>query len=517
MRLIERFFDRLGRSIALHPWPYIILPVIITFFCSFGLLRVRFEDDIWDIYSPLDSISRAEEKDIMPFEHASGLNHYRMTIVVDRSDHGNLLDLSNLEEIDQLNRFIARNHSIHHGGKNYYYRDICGVYCNDSNTALLGFLIGVVKKEEGGLMFTFPRASALQQEFYIGRSIGDFRRNDRNVIDDFRLLFLYYAVEARTLLGKDIARQFETDLQGIFKRATEHSLSLNFEMMSKNREQEEQRAMLTTVMPYLIVTTAILLCFTVGTLIDFPLVKSQHIEALCGLLTPTMAIVTSMGFLFFLGFPFSNVLIVVPFLVNCIGVDDAFLILAAWRQSDPDANLVERMAYTMAKSGASVSVTSFTDVLCFAVGFCSQLPVVRLFCLYTALCLALDYIYQITIFSAIVALRGKRQLRILDEQKKSERLMTLGTKSEQIRTHCKRSSQDSGVVVVFHTAKREESTRFDKKLCPNTSGDAATQKRAKFPFSSLFAPAKVAPFQSGATRILCGQSMDDVRKDGSLR
>jgi predicted RND superfamily exporter protein len=88
-----------------------------------------------------------------------------------------------------------------------------------------------------------------------------------------------------------------------------------------------------------------------------------------------MAITTSIGLLFALGFPFSNILIVVPFLVMCIGIDDAFLILAAWRQSDPDADLVEKMAQTMAKSSASVSVTSFTDVLCFAVGFCSQLPV----------------------------------------------------------------------------------------------------------------------------------------------
>jgi predicted RND superfamily exporter protein len=88
-----------------------------------------------------------------------------------------------------------------------------------------------------------------------------------------------------------------------------------------------------------------------------------------------MAIITSIGFLFALGFPFSNVLIAVPFLVMCIGIDDAFLILAAWRHSNPQADLVEKMAETMTKSSVSVSVTSFTDVLCFAVGFCSQFPV----------------------------------------------------------------------------------------------------------------------------------------------
>ena len=53
------------------------------------------------------------------------------------------------------------------------------------------------------------------------------------------------------------------------------------------------------------------------------------------------------------------------------------------------------MGATLAKSGASVTVTSVTDVLCFAVGLISNLPVVQLFCIYTAFALTLDFIYQV--------------------------------------------------------------------------------------------------------------------------
>jgi hypothetical protein len=69
------------------------------------------------------------------------------------------------------------------------------------------------------------------------------------------------------------------------------------------------------------------------------------------------------------------------------------------------------MGECMAKSGASVTVTSVTDVLCFAVGFVSNLPVVRFFCIYTSLALAIDYIYQMTFFTAIVSYCGRRQIR----------------------------------------------------------------------------------------------------------
>lgn len=55
------------------------------------------------------------------------------------------------------------------------------------------------------------------------------------------------------------------------------------------------------------------------------------------------------------------------------------------------------MGETLARSGASVTVTSLTDVLCFAVGLFSNLPVVRLFCLYTSLALTVDFIYQVNL------------------------------------------------------------------------------------------------------------------------
>lgn len=56
------------------------------------------------------------------------------------------------------------------------------------------------------------------------------------------------------------------------------------------------------------------------------------------------------------------------------------------------------MGAALAKSGASVSVTSITDVLCFGVGLISQMPVVQLFCLYTSVALTIDFIYQASIF-----------------------------------------------------------------------------------------------------------------------
>lgn len=68
----------------------------------------------------------------------------------------------------------------------------------------------------------------------------------------------------------------------------------------------------------------------------------------------------------------------------------------------PSSSLEVRMGESLAKSGASVSVTSITDVLCFGVGVISNMPVVRLFCVYTSIALAIDFFYQVHVFNDLI-------------------------------------------------------------------------------------------------------------------
>lgn len=72
-------------------------------------------------------------------------------------------------------------------------------------------------------------------------------------------------------------------------------------------------------------------------------------------------------------------------------------------------------------------------MLCFAIGFFSNMPVVRLFCVYTTLALFIDFFYQVifkfiiilkyliqmTFFTAVLSIIVKRQLAI--DEKRAER------------------------------------------------------------------------------------------------
>ncbi|KAK0394895.1 hypothetical protein QR680_000996 [Steinernema hermaphroditum] len=429
MRPLEKFYDAYGRLLARHPFPFLIIPVIITVVSSYGIQYFHSQDDIWDIYSPLNALSRTEEKALEKFEYASSANHYRIQILVDRKDGGSLMNTQDLLDIGSLHKLITDNVTASDGMKTYWYREMCGVYCNESNSIIVGFLQAVVESggESANLMLTYPNAQALQNQIFVGYSIGNLHYSTKNpeLVDGFKLLVLHYMVDLRLPMGRTLSRDFETKLRNLFGRATQESATLNYALLSRNRELEEQREITVVAVPYLGVTGLVLTGFMLITLVNVPLYTSQHVEAIFGVISPGMALWTSGGMLWWFGYPFSNILTVVPFLVITIGIDDAFLILAGWRHSSEEKDFEKRMGLSLAKSGASVTVTSITDVLCFAVGLVSNLPVVRLFCLYTSIALAIDFIYQVTFFSAIVVYCGKRQMAIGSEKSYQSRNASL--------------------------------------------------------------------------------------------
>ncbi|KAJ1371361.1 hypothetical protein KIN20_033303 [Parelaphostrongylus tenuis] len=413
MRPLERFFYVYGDFITRHPWPFIIVPLTLTIISSYGMLWFHSQDDIWDIYAPLNALSRVEEKGLLPFEYASASHHYRMQILVTRKDHSNLLTNEALDELYDIQKFITENMTASNGIQTFNYTAICGVYCQDNNGVIIAFLRTALatRGTSMSIRLSFPNAEAFQKRVFLGYSLGDltFYDDQPDEIREARLLILHFMVDTSLPNGKRLAADFESKLRRVFAALSESSNDFLFSLLSREREIEEQRKITITSIPYLGVTVIVLVLFMFLTLIDFPLYRSQYMESLVGIISPAMALWTSCGVLFWIGFPFTNILTVVPFLVVTIGVDDAFLLLAGWRQSTKGAPLEQRMAESVSISGASITVTSITDVFCFAIGLFSNLPVVRLFCLFTTAALFVDFVYQLTFFTAVMSFIVRRQ------------------------------------------------------------------------------------------------------------
>ena len=97
------------------------------------------------------------------------------------------------------------------------------------------------------------------------------------------------------------------------------------------------------------------------------------------------------------------------FTTTGVGLDDTFIIAGAYLRTDPSLDTVLRIQHTMEEIGASISLTTITTTLAFAMGFLtSSIPTIQWLCLYALFTISIDFIYQISFFVAIVVLDEQR-------------------------------------------------------------------------------------------------------------
>ncbi|KAH3797092.1 hypothetical protein DPMN_150667 [Dreissena polymorpha] len=95
------------------------------------------------------------------------------------------------------------------------------------------------------------------------------------------------------------------------------------------------------------------------------------------------------------------------FLLLAVGVDDAFVILTTWERVNKrhlHKPIEERVALTMQHAGVSVTVTSFTNLVAFASGVTTQMPVLQSFCVYCSFGILFCFLMQSTVFPACLTL-----------------------------------------------------------------------------------------------------------------
>ena len=79
-----------------------------------------------------------------------------------------------------------------------------------------------------------------------------------------------------------------------------------------------------------------------------------------------------------------------------------FIIVEALESVDPDIQGEERLVIAMKHIGGSITMTTSTDLVAFAVSTVSDFPAVHLFCVYAALSIFFAYVMLITLFLALL-------------------------------------------------------------------------------------------------------------------
>ncbi|MFH4977680.1 hypothetical protein AB6A40_004389 [Gnathostoma spinigerum] len=163
--------------------------------------------------------------------------------------------------------------------------------------------------------------------------------------------------------------------------------------------------------PVLVASVIAIIIFVVGSSFRQVAVNSKPWESLCGCIIPLVALLTSTGLISAFGLKFQSICVASLFLVTSVGVDDVFIILRAWDRTQQSLPAHERLSKTLKDAGPSITVSSLTNALSFAIGILSMTPAVRTFSIYSCLSIIICYFYQLILFTAILVLSDRREKR----------------------------------------------------------------------------------------------------------
>ncbi|KAI0238225.1 Patched domain-containing protein 3, partial [Lamellibrachia satsuma] len=246
-------------------------------------------------------------------------------------------------------------------------------------TFFLGSTIGGVSKTPGG----DTKAEAWTLFYYL--------RSDENQTEQHNLTVRKWQTEFLTTLAKKSYKHITVT------RFTAHSL------------EDELKRNADAVIPLSSILFTILTIFSIVLCMSADWVRSKPWLATVGVLSAGLALVSGFGLVLHAGIPFIDIVASSPFLILGIGVDDMFVMLAAWRQTDFRLPVEERMGKAFSEAALSITITSLTDALSIGIGTITKFRSVRIFCTYTVIAVLFDYIYQITFFASCMVLTGRRE------------------------------------------------------------------------------------------------------------
>uniref|UniRef100_A0A0R3RDR9 SSD domain-containing protein n=1 Tax=Brugia timori TaxID=42155 RepID=A0A0R3RDR9_9BILA len=97
---------------------------------------------------------------------------------------------------------------------------------------------------------------------------------------------------------------------------------------------------------------------------------------LASIFSPLLATIVSFSLAQWFGISITSINGFIPLLMIGIGVDDAFLLIHAWQDCASISDKRNRMASVITAAGPSISITTITNILAFAVGAITASPTV---------------------------------------------------------------------------------------------------------------------------------------------
>ncbi|XP_035672443.1 patched domain-containing protein 3-like [Branchiostoma floridae] len=417
-KVISRVFAAYGGFLARHPVPFLVLPLLLAGGLGAGMYFMASDSSVEGLYTPDNGRGKTERAVVQqhfPLNDSEAFQASRIitngrsaSVIVTSKGNGDVLSTSVLQEALSLYNNIS-GLEVRISATDYTFADLCAKWqsqCVVGGYHLLNFTLEKDENTTIGYPWTnLPDGTRL----FSGAALGGvtLEPGTEEIVSTavaFKLTFYLRS-------GKPGDDKLSEEWEKVFLSYMDNFESdiIDVSRTSSQSLEEELSALTPRIIPRFAITFTVLITFSVVSCMMLDMVRSKPWLGMLGAVSAGMAVVSSMGLCLYCGVTFTSVVASMPFLIIGIGVDDMFIMLAAWRKTHPGGSVEERMRETYAEAAVSITITTITDGLAFGIGAITVFPAIRIFCIYTGVAVLFDYFFQITFFGACMVFVGRRE------------------------------------------------------------------------------------------------------------
>ncbi|XP_056193163.1 patched domain-containing protein 3 [Falco biarmicus] len=409
-RPLRRLFRGLGRGVATCPWPFVLVPLLLSggLGAGFVFLPQRQANDIEGQFTPTSGPAKAERDFVRQHfatNDSEGFSAPRLptegayaALIAVAAEGGSILEPAARRDVLRLDQLVTARG----------YEQLCARSdgtCTSPNP-LLPLLSGASEAALGNL--TFPVSHGV----FLGAALGGVQTGAGGRLLSARALKLMYYLQEDGPAAAESQRWLESFLRDVPSELAALGLTaIQVTYFTSLSRQEEFEGNTKSVIPLFSITYFLTITFSIVSCLRLSCIRNNIWLACCGVISAGLAVLSVFGLMLFCGVPFVVTVANAPFLILGVGVDDMFIMIASWEQSlrKGKSDVKSLLAETYAEAALSVTITTLTDVLAFYIGTWTAFPSVRSFCLYTGTAFVFCYIYTMTFFGAIIVLNHKRE------------------------------------------------------------------------------------------------------------
>lgn len=432
-RGIFGFFSHVGTFVANRPKLVFLLSLLLAGGFGSGLAILKTENRPEELWVPQGTIAKEETDRYTAYFPE---DRFSLVIVQSSSSDDNVLTKENLKSALQMHNDILVGKS-EYDNVNYTLTDLCtpgGGTCADKSIvsgtcqcfvrSILGewnYDLDTLENDDdilGTLQAAYNSTVELQD------ALGNPKFDNNDNLESAEAYDIVYVLEDRATVvsGSEedpINSGWEKDVfldivQSDDLEMEYPGLQLDY-FAGRSFEDEFGEAIGGDIL--LVQVAYIIIYFACALLIGRPCGSgSRWLVALSAILFVGMSTLAAIGLSSYFGLFYGPVHSLLPFVLLGIGVDDSFVVCNAFnrerkesRSSETTESLKERSARALARAGASITVTSATDLVAFAISSSSALPALASFCAYASAGIFFLWFFAATFFPATMVEDEKRQ------------------------------------------------------------------------------------------------------------